>query len=139
MRYFVIALAIISFIGFLDAGYLAVEHYRGEIVPCAVLKGCEEVTTSKYATIFAVPVALYGAIYYLFIFLASVYYLDRKDRVILRFLSIFPVFGLVASVWFVYLQIFEIKAVCLYCMGSAVSSALLFLVGLRIILVDYKK
>jgi len=47
----------VSAVGFLDATYLTVEHYRVGIPPCAIL-GCEIVLTSAQSRIAGVPVAL---------------------------------------------------------------------------------
>src|SRR3989344_1559205 len=40
-----------SFLGLVDASYLAAKHYTGTIPPCAIVKGCEVVTTSQYAAV----------------------------------------------------------------------------------------
>ena len=117
-------------IGFTDATYLAVKHFLGTPVPCSILKGCEQVTTSQYAAIFGVPVALLGAIYYLSIIILTVAYLDSRNRKFLNLAARLTILGFLASIYFVYLQIFVIKAICLYCMGSAITSTLLFILGL---------
>lgn len=130
----------VSFLGFLDASYLAVKHFTGTPLPCSLLQGCEEVTGSQYSTIGGIPVALLGAIYYMAIFVLVFSYLKRKafssatDNIVrenedklLRLAARLTVFGFLASLWFIYLQVFVIKAICLYCMFSAFTSILLFL------------
>jgi len=57
-----VTMLVLSAIGFLDATYLTVEHYRGEIPPCAIIGGCEAVLTSPQAKIADVPVALLGSL-----------------------------------------------------------------------------
>ena len=121
---------IIAFIGFADASYLTAKHYNNEAVTCSLTQGCEAVTTSSYATIGPVPVALLGALYYLTIVLGSAMVLDTKNTRLLRMLSLFTSTGFLASVYFVALQLFVIKAICLYCMGSALTSTLLFALGI---------
>ncbi len=121
---------IISAIGFIDAAYLTTQHYLGAPVACSILKGCEQVTTSQYSLIFGVPVALLGALYYLTILVLSVAYLDSRKQSILKLAARLTLIGFLASLYFVYLQIFVIKAICLYCMGSATTSTLLFIFGL---------
>ena len=118
-----------SFVGLLDASYLAVKHYTGTIPPCAITKGCETVTTSQYATMGGVSVALFGAIYYLIILITSIALIDTGNNFLKKFLSKFSIIGLVASVWFVSLQLFVIKALCLYCIASATSSVAIFTVA----------
>ncbi len=119
-----------SFLGFLDASFLTVEHYRGVIPPCTITHGCEQVTTSPYSQIIGIPVALLGALYYLGIFLSIVLYLDIKDERILRVVAYGTITGLLFSLWFTFLQAFIIRAWCQYCLGSAVTSTMLFVVGM---------
>lgn len=129
---------IVSFIGFLDATYLAVKHYIGGAIPCSITQGCEVVTTSQYAVILNIPVALLGAIYYLIIFVLAVLYIDTRRESIINFISRFTIIGLIASLWFVYLQVFVIEALCFYCLISAFTSLLLFVLGLFVIKVKHK-
>lgn len=122
-------LLLVSFIGFVDAAYLTVQHYLGAPPACSIFEGCEKVTTSRYATLLGLPVALLGTVYYLVIFLALVAYLDRRREIfVLCAAAITPV-GLAASAWFVFLQIFVIEAICPYCMVSALASTVLFVLG----------
>lgn len=123
-----VTIAVIAFIGFLDASYLAALHFLGEIPPCTI-GGCEVVTTSKYATILGVPVALLGALYYLFIFLKSVSFIHTGNIRTIRVTATFTIFGLLASVYFVFLQVFILKAICVYCILSAITSTILFALG----------
>ncbi|MDP3710739.1 MAG: vitamin K epoxide reductase family protein [bacterium] len=119
-----------GFIGFLDAAYLTVQHYQQGVLPCYIFEGCDLVTTSKYSAIFGIPVSLFGALYYVFIMLAALFYLDTKNKKALKILKILPVVGLVATIWFLFLQIFIIKAICFYCVVSAVTSTTIFISGL---------
>ncbi len=125
-----ITFLIISAIGFIDATYLTTQHFLGAPVACSILKGCEQVTTSPYSLIFGIPVSLLGSLYYLTILILSVIYLDSKKIKFLNIIAKITPFGFLASLYFVYLQIFVIKAICLYCMGSATTSTLLFIFGL---------
>ena len=76
-----------------------------------------------------VSVALFGAIYYLIILITSIALIDTGNNFLKKFLSKFSIIGLVASVWFVSLQLFVIKALCLYCIASATSSVAIFTVA----------
>jgi len=124
-----IAFLIISFIGFLDASYLVVQHYRGEPPSCAIFTGCETVAESKYAMVGPIPLALLGLLYYLAIFILTVAYFDTKKERLLLLAVLLTATGFLASLYFVYLQLFVIKAICLYCMISAASSTALFAFG----------
>ena len=125
-----IAFLIVSFIGFLDSSYLTVQHYRGEPPSCAIFTGCETVASSKYAVVGPVPLALLGLLYYLAIFILTVAYFDTKKERLLLLAALLTIAGFLASLYFVYLQLFVIKAICLYCIISAASSTILFGFGL---------
>ena len=133
MKWILIAIIIISFIGFLDAAYLTVQHYQEGILPCVVFEGCEQVTNSKYSTIFNIPISLLGAAYYLVIFLSAVVFWESKKDKALLVISYLPIGGFVISVFLLYLQLFVIKAICAYCVVSIITSTMLFILGLRLI------
>ncbi len=118
-----------SFAGFLDAAYLTIKYYLGTPITCSIFEGCEKVTTSPYAALWDVPVALLGAAYYLLIFLLVIAFFDTKKAPILSFLARLTPIGFLASLWFLYLQIFVLGAICLYCLVSAFTSTMLFLLG----------
>ncbi len=129
----IVPLLAASLIGFIDAAYLTAKHYLGAPPPCGRFGGCETVTTSEYATIAGVPLALLGAVYYLAVFLSVIAYLDTRRPGILRMTAGFTAVGFLASLWFVYLQLFVIKAICPYCMLSAFASTVLFIVGMIVL------
>lgn len=123
-----IAFTALSAIGFLDATYLTVEHYKGSAPPC-VIAGCEIVLKSGQSAIVGIPVALLGSIYYLAILILSIAFLESGKVAILRFASFFTIIGIIASAYFVYLQFFVIGQICQYCMISAGTSTGLFGLG----------
>jgi len=121
---------VISALGFIDASYLAVEHYNGTPITCTLLEGCGVVTGSAYATILGIPVALLGALYYLAFLIGTVFYFDRKDERMLRPLAMFSIAGLAATLYFLFIQAFVLNAFCIYCLGSAFTSTVLFATGM---------
>lgn len=122
---------IVALLGFADAMYLTIEHYLGAIPPCSI-GGCEKVLTSEYSTVFGVPVALGGVIYYLIMLVGVFGYIESKNEKLLRWTLLFTVFGFVSSLYFFYIQAFVLKAFCLYCLGSTITSTLLFVLAIYI-------
>lgn len=116
-----IAFLIIALVGLLDSLYLT--FFRP--VSCS-LGHCDLVLSSPYAILFGMPLGILGIIYYGIILALS---LDKIKRAAL----LTPI-GFIASAYFVFLQLFIIKAICWYCMLSALSSALLFILGLWVLL-----
>lgn len=120
-----IAVLAIALIGFADATYLTVQHYQNKIPPCTI-GGCESVLTSQYAQILGMPVSLLGALYYLIIIISLFIYLDTKKELFLRAPMMLSVLGALASLGFMYVMIFVIKAFCPYCVVSAFTSLAIF-------------
>lgn len=119
-----------SLIGFLDATYLTIQHYRGFLLECGPEAGCDAVLNSQFAVIGGIPLALLGSLYYLSIFLLTVAYGDRKNQKILSMVFILTAAGFLASLVLSYLQLAVIRAICLYCLVSAISSTGLFVLSL---------
>jgi len=129
-RWLVFSFIIIAFIGFLDASYLTVKNLTGDSITCTLTDGCDEVTNSEYSQLFGIPVALLGMLYYLSVLILSLLYFDTKNPKLGKLILPLTCVGLLASAWFVYAQIFLIKAICQYCMVSALTSSTLFILGL---------
>lgn len=125
-----ILVIVLALIGFIDAAYITAEHYLERIPPCSVLKGCETVLTSKYAAMWGIPVALVGAIYYGTVFILAINYFQNKKRELMTWVNRLTGLGLLASAGFVYLQVFVIEALCLYCIISAITTASIFIISL---------
>ncbi len=126
----IIGLITVAFLGFLDATYLTVKHFSGTDLNCYILDGCNEVTNSEYAEIFGIPVALFGALYYLTVMVLSILYLDLKKKFFLKLIPFLTTFGFLFSIILIYLMLYVIDALCIYCLGSAFTSTLLFILSI---------
>jgi len=124
-----ITMAVISFLGFVDSAYLTVSRFQGNSLPCTLTHACDTVTRSEYSTILGIPVVVMGVVYYLTIFFGAYFYLEYRSRKYFRITAALTVFGFVFSAWFVYVQLGILEAICQYCMLSALSSTLLFILG----------
>jgi uncharacterized membrane protein len=120
-------LAIIAALGFLDALYLSVEALRGLPPPCSLLQGCEIVTLSKYSKIGGVPIAILGALNYAFVLVLLLSLTAKLRHGIVKLVLLFSSGDFLVSLGLVYIQLFVLHAICLYCMFSATVSTLLFL------------
>jgi len=109
--------------------YLTYEHYSNRIPPCAVgaFFDCGLVLKSQYAMVFGVPLALIGVVHYLIFFNIACWAFVSIKRLPIYSLIVQSVVGFIASLYFVYLQIFVIHAICLYCMVSALVSTTIFI------------
>lgn len=125
----VLVIALVALCGFLDATFLTIKHVRGELPTCSIVHGCDQVLTSPYSAIGPVPVALLGALFYLLVLVLALVYLDLKKESLLPWIARLTIVGLAASLYFLVLQIFVLKAYCLYCLVSIITSTLLFALG----------
>ncbi len=129
---FLIGITLVGFTGFLDSVYLTAKRFVGGPIPCFVFTGCDTVAQSPYALLFGVPLSVIGMFYYLSVILLVVFYFGTKQQIAMKVFSLLSVVGFLASVYFIYLQAFVIKAFCFYCILSAVTSTTLFVLGATI-------
>lgn len=111
-----LAILILSLIGIGVAGYLTYVHYEGLKVLCLSSGGCETVQASRYAKLDGVPVALLGLLGYIGI-LGSLAVRGEMGR-IAGFAIALIGFGF--SMYLTYRELFTIKAICQWCVSSAV-------------------
>lgn len=120
-------LLIFAFLGFFDAAYLTIVHYKHLIPPCTI-HGCEVVLTSTYASLFGIPIALLGTGFYGIIIIFTGIYLTirRKPHVIRQLLLTLCSLGFLTGLFLIFLQAFVIHAWCYYCLFSELIDFLLF-------------
>ncbi len=135
-RWLLIVLFSAALIGFADSAYLTAQHIRGVIPPCVVLNNCELVLTSKYATVGPVPVAALGLLFYGTVLVLLIAYVDVWNRRILHWACWLVSAGMLASLYFVYVQLFILGALCPYCLISTLMTIILFAVSVRIMRMD---
>ena len=123
-----IAAAIVALIGLGDSVYLTIHHLTAEPVPCSIVSGCETVLTSTYAEIAGIPLAGFGAVAYFIAFsLALLTIFGNRTMWLLFGLLTIGMAGFTA--WLLYLQAFVINAFCQFCLLSAATTIILFLIA----------
>jgi uncharacterized membrane protein len=138
MKKLFIFLLILSFLGFVDSTYLTIVHYKNIIPPCTITQGCETVLTSKFATIYGVPLAFFGCVYFFASMIVDVLvFLHNKSVWTRKIFMLFNISGLAAAFVFLYLQFVTIKAACQYCL--LVELILFLLFGLSILFLKRSK
>jgi uncharacterized membrane protein len=115
-----VAILVIALIGTVEASYLTYVHYYGlSALPCfgkhAGHSSCLTVQSSVYAKLAGIPVALLGLLGYLAI-LASVFVRGESGRAAGFCVALI---GCGFSFYLTYREIFTIKHICEWCVGSA--------------------
>lgn len=109
-------LVVLALVGIGIAAYLTYVHYRGLSPICAINEGCEKVQSSRYAKVGGVPVPLIGLVGYVAI-LISLFVRGEWARLATAGMAIG---GFAFSVYLTSLELFEIHAICQWCVGSAI-------------------
>jgi uncharacterized membrane protein len=120
-RRLLIAILVLSLIGVGIAGYLTYVHYEGLKVLCLSSGGCETVQASRYAKLDGVPVAVLGLLGY-FGILGSLLVRGELGRVAGFAIALI---GFGFSMYLTYRELFTIKAICQWCVASAVLMTIL--------------
>jgi len=134
----IFVLLLVSGLGFLDAGYLTVEHYRAVPVPCSITEGCEKVLGSEYATVYGFPVALLGALYYASLFFIIVASAKIHSEKLYGYILGATSISFMVSMWLLYIQVFILEALCVYCIVSAILSTILFACGIVMVVSKHR-
>ena len=127
------AVLVLAALGLADAVYLAHAALANTALSCGIggLDGCNTVAQSAYSRFFGIPLGVYGVAFYAICCAVAAFAYRVHDRRLDLILAVLSVLGLLASLVFVYIQVELIKAICIYCLGSFVVSALLCLMTAR--------
>jgi len=119
-----------SGIGLADSLYLTILKTTNNQTMC--IKGlgdCWSVNMSSYSEVFGIPVAFLGALAYSLLLILFIPGLLPRISVVLKDQMAFGVSfsGFIYSIYLTYLEIAVIKAVCPFCVVSAVMMTVLFI------------
>ncbi|WP_414578720.1 vitamin K epoxide reductase family protein [Anabaena sp. CCY 9402-a] len=136
-----IIIAAIAGLGALNTGYLTIEKLTGGSAACvaeAGAKGCNDVLASPWGTVFGQPLALFGLLAYigmLVLALAPVVLKTDENKgpkqlenLTWWLLLVGAIAMSVFSGYLMYVLAFQLKAVCPYCITSALFSLSLLVV-----------
>lgn len=128
----------IASVGAAVTGYLTIVKLTGDSTACPT-NGCDIVLSSPYATVFGLPLALFGFLAYasMIIFAVAPLFVNslKQQQQQLRsnlenWTGLLLFAGgtamMVFSGYLMYLLAFKIQLVCIYCIGSALLSTSLF-------------
>jgi len=92
----------------------------------ALTQGSIAVITSPWAYVVGIPLATFGAIYYLITLGLTLWWFDTRHPLIIKILTPITASGVLFSAYFVYLQLGVIGEICPFCMVSASATIVLF-------------
>jgi uncharacterized membrane protein len=131
----------VATLGALVTGYLTISHQVGSQVACGASGSCDTVLSSPYASLFGLPLSLFGCLAYVGmigfalgpLLLQSPDAQNQRSRLEeMTWLLLFAgATGMVIfSGYLMFLLATVIKTLCIYCIASACFTALMFLLTL---------
>ena len=124
------ACIILSSIGLVDSLYLTwIKLTQNQVLCIKGLGDCWSVNTSRYSELFGIPIAIYGVATYVLILLVLLF--ESKITLLTEIgpylLFGVSLFGTIYSFYLTYLEFMIIKAICPFCILSAVSITMLLI------------
>ncbi len=111
--------------------YLTIAHYTTPVVlacPETGIVNCAKVTTSSYATLLGIPLAVLGLLYFVTMLPLQLPAAWRSQNSWVRGgRLIMSVSGVMMIMWLIYVELFKLNAICLYCTGVHIVTLLLFI------------
>jgi uncharacterized membrane protein len=130
---FSLALVVISLLGIFDASYITYEKLSGRIPTCRPPFECGTVLNSEWAYIAGIPLSIFGLVFYTTVFVFAVMNVLEVEltipltKNISNTLHLLSMGGFGFSLYLMFLMQFVIKAWCLWCLFSAITSSSLFI------------
>jgi len=126
---------VLAVLGLLDSIYLVWVKYTGAYALCGPIGNCESVNSSQYSEIYGIPIALLGAGAYAVMIVLLL--LENRGQVWAEFgpMIVFgmSLIGVLYSIYLTYIEVVILKAICPYCVISAIILViLLILSGIRL-------
>jgi len=125
-------LAALDTFGLVVASYLSFVELQGGVPVCGPVKGCVEVAQSEYSRIGGIPVAVFGVGLSVILLIAALGWWRTGDRRLLAVHYGLSLVGVTFEGYFMFLQVFVIEAVCIWCAMYGVSLILRFLIALLV-------
>lgn len=124
--------ALLALLGLLIAIYLTL-YKAGAIAEIACTVGsCETVQMSRWATFLGLPVAAWGIVFYVALLALALSGLQGSladSRAVSVALVAVTGWGVLFSAWLTYLELFVIRAICQWCVVSAILVTIAFVVA----------
>jgi uncharacterized membrane protein len=108
-------LVALDVLGLVVATYLSAVELRGDLPYCGPLHGCETVALSEYSRIAGVPVAVFGVLLSVTLLTLALAWIRSGRLALLGAHYSLSLVGVVFEVYFTYLEVAVIGAVCVWC------------------------
>jgi uncharacterized membrane protein len=114
-------MTILALVGTGIAGYLSAVRLTGGNAVCDASHGCDVVAQSPYAVVLGIPVAYLGLAFSLVLLAFAATWWWRADRRALQGAWALLLLGTLFVAYLTFLELFVIKAVCIWCASFAIT------------------
>src|SRR5262245_11749524 len=122
---------LLALAGIADASYVPHASLTGQPRREFFIECATTVLNSPYAHIAGVPLWYFGPVFYAYMFaLCALLAFDPWSRGLRVGALLYTALGVALSIYFMYLQVNFIRAICIYCAFSALTTLALFLAAL---------
>ena len=125
-------LAALDLVGLVVATYLSTVELQGALPYCGPLHGCETVAQSEYSRIAGIPVAVFGVLLSLSLLTLALAWIRSGRLALLAAHYALSLVGVVFEVYFTYLEVAVIGAMCVWCATYGLSLVARFAIALWI-------
>jgi uncharacterized membrane protein len=123
-------LAALDLVGLVVATYLSTVELQGNLPYCGPLHGCETVALSQYSRIGGIPVAVFGVVLSLSLLTLALAWIRSGRLALLAAHYALSLVGVVFEVYFTYLEVVVIGAMCVWCVTYGLSLVARFAIAL---------
>lgn len=130
-RFLWIVSVIAALVGLIDSIYLTYIKVADQTAACSNIGDCESVNNSIYSEIAGIPIALLGVGAYLAILFLLFLENRYSDQIANLQLGTFglSLIGTLYSAYLTYLEVAVLRAICPFCVVSAIAIFVLLIVG----------
>lgn len=119
---------LLGLFGFVLASYIHNKKINNKKLVCPLKSDCNTVINSDYSKIMGISVEVLGMAYYSFVGLAyGLYNLNFFPSYFSTILLSISLLATIFSFYLIFVQIFKIKQLCVWCIGSACICLLIFI------------
>lgn len=123
-------LVALDLVGLAVAAYLSTVELQGALPYCGPLHGCETVALSPYSRIAGIPVAVFGVALSISLLTLAVAWIRTGRLALLAAHYGLSLVGVLFEVYFTYIEVAVIGAVCVWCATYGLSLVARFVVAL---------
>jgi uncharacterized membrane protein len=118
----------VAVLGLAVSTYLTIEHFSTAVTfacPESATINCQKVTTSKWSHVAGIPVAVLGLVFFavlLVLFSPPAWRVRALDSIRVGATAV----GVVSALYLVWIELFRVDAICLWCTAVHICTLVLF-------------